>query len=196
MKTSEYNKNLFQIAPEEAREDCARCMLETNYTEAELLDFYRAANSWDGSFEFVDTWYLEDLIDCCAGDTKSLVRLVEDVASCDRLNVYDLLRYDSLGNLEAVTESDLETEATDNLEDLAWWIVNDSGAHYVIDELDPEDQEIFEAWDNGYSAWLCPNEECEEAALELDESGDQPVWTCPVCGCSTSHPEEDACTLD
>lgn len=51
--------------------------------------------------------------------------------------------------------------------------------------------------------WICGNEECTPNYYEywrgprLDYDGE--CWTCPVCGCSTSNPQEDGCysyTLD
>lgn len=59
----------------------------------------------------------------------------------------------------------------------------------------PEIVETFVFVPDSVMVWACPNDECSglygERPQILEKSGDS--WECPVCGCSTSFPAEDAC---
>lgn len=74
----------------------------------------------------------------------------------------------------------------------AWEMENK--AEEIIRECDLDNrgaEHILQAFGCGY---VCPNEECTDYTethvtfVEFDGYG----WTCPSCGCSTEHPEDDA----
>lgn len=112
-----------------------------DYLNDDLLRLFRDANSWDGYFDFADAFDIEDL--CSMVDDK--YELVRSVIYGDVTNVNDMVRYNAYGNLESVSEWDLEKECQDSICDMAGWLMDN---YYHVDSLYEEDKELFEAWDD------------------------------------------------
>jgi len=112
-----------------------------DYLDGDLLNLFREANSYDGYFDFVDAFDIEDL--CSMVDDK--YELVRSVIYGDVTNVDDMVRYDAYGNLESVSEWDLIEECRDSICDMASWLMDN---YYHVDGLYEEDEELFNAWDD------------------------------------------------
>lgn len=124
--------------------DARRAEIEsrlTGYLNDDLLMLFRDANSWDGYFDFVDAFDIEDL--CSMVDDK--YELVRSIIYGDVTNVNDMVRYDAYGNLENVSEWELMKECQDSICDMAGWLMDN---YYHVDSLYEEDKELFEAWDD------------------------------------------------
>lgn len=107
----------------------------------DLRGLYQEANSWDGSFEFIQVYDIEELCEIFS-DTCELVRAVI-YGSVD--NICDPVRFDAYGNLETVYESDMESDMQCYLDELADWII-DNDCHvdlsaYGIDEDEIQEEE-------------------------------------------------------
>lgn len=116
-----------------------------DYENDDLLCIYREANSWDSSFEFADTFDIDELtyIFCGGGD------LVKAIINGNVTNTIDEVRFDGCGNLESVTERELYDECKDYVEELAEWLMDN---YNNVDGLYAEDEELFDMWceiDNG-----------------------------------------------
>lgn len=81
---------------------------------SELLQACKDANSYNGQFDFCD--YYEDIEEVC--DFMSGYELARAIIYGDVTNVVDPVRFNAYGNLENVTEYELEQEALDYIEDL------------------------------------------------------------------------------
>ena len=114
-----------------------------NYLESHLdiaIDIARECNYWDGSFEYTDTWDIEELCQSGIG-TYEIVRAV---IYGNVRNVCDDVRYDAYGNLETVDEVDLEVETKEYyLDD----IVDTSMDLYEQGHIDINDDELKELYD-------------------------------------------------
>ena len=111
-----------------------------DYEKNDLLYIYREANSYDGSFEFADTFDVDDLT--YIFDNTS--NLVHAIIYGNVTNVVDEVRFDECGNLENVTERELYAECEDYVEELAEWLMDNHSN--VIDGLYTEDEELFNMW--------------------------------------------------
>lgn len=112
-----------------------------DYNDSDLLDLCQDANSYDGSFDFVEAYDLEELCEITT-DAYDIARAIVfgNVEGID-----DPVRYNAYGNLESVSKYALEDEARDNIEELAEWLMD--GWHNVIC-LYGDEPELFEAWDD------------------------------------------------
>lgn len=81
---------------------------------SELLQACREANSYNGQFDFCD--YYEDIEEVC--DFMSGYELARAIIYGDVTNVIEPVRFNAYGNLENVTEYDLEQEALDYIDEL------------------------------------------------------------------------------
>ena len=81
---------------------------------SELLQACREANSHNGQFDFCD--YYEDIEEVC--DFMSGYELARAIIYGDVTNVIEPVRFNAYGNLENVTEYDLEQEALDYIDEL------------------------------------------------------------------------------
>ena len=88
-----------------------------DYESKDLLNICRDANCYDGSFDFCDAFDIEDL--CSMADDK--YELVRSVIYGNVTNVMDMVRYNAYGNLESVTEWDLEKECEESIDEIADW---------------------------------------------------------------------------
>lgn len=124
------------------------------------LDIARECNSWDGSFEYLDTWDLEELCQC-SSDTFEIVRAV---VYGNVTNICDDVRYNAYGNLESVSDFDLEYETKeyyiDDIVDVSIDLyeqghitINDDDLRELYDyefDLEVEAQNIHEEAENHY----------------------------------------------
>lgn len=81
---------------------------------SELLQACREANGYNGGFEFCN--YYEDIEEVC--DFMNSYELARAIIYGDVTNVIDPVRFNAYGNLETVTEYELEQEALDYIEEL------------------------------------------------------------------------------
>lgn len=81
---------------------------------SELLQACREANSYNGQFDFCN--YYEDIEEVC--DFMSGYELARAIIYGDVTNVIEPVRFNAYGNLENVTEYDLEQEALDYIDEL------------------------------------------------------------------------------
>ncbi len=95
--------------------------------DKELLALFRECNGWDGCFNFVDVWDIEEL-----GNSMDTYRLVRAVIYGDVRNVVDNVRFNGYGNLETVSEYDLYNECEDNKDELIEWLL-DNSCHIDLD---------------------------------------------------------------
>ena len=113
------------------------------YEDKDLLSICCEANSYDGSFDNLWAFDIEDVGDYV--DTSDAYRFMCLIAY-GNVNMADyMLRFDAYGNLESVNPWDLEEEARDQIEDIADWLMDN---YYKTDSLYGEDEELFDAWDN------------------------------------------------
>lgn len=110
-----------------------------DYLDNDLLNLFREANSYDGYFDFVDCFDLEDLCDMVS-DKYELAR---SIIYGDVDNVNDMVCYNAYGNLESVSEWDLIKECQDSLSEMAEWLMDDWSN---VDGLYEEDEELFNTW--------------------------------------------------
>lgn len=107
----------------------------------DLRGLYQEANSWDGSFDFISVYDLEELCDMYS-DTYELIRAVI-YGSVD--NIFQPVRFGAYGNLETVYESDIESDMQCYLDELADWIINNdcrvNFSVYGIDEDKIQEEE-------------------------------------------------------
>ena len=87
-------------------------------SDSELLDVFREANRWDGSFDFVDAFDFEEL----ASMTNNAYEFGRSIVYGDVTNINDPVRYNAYGNLESVSENNLELEARGYIDDLVNWL--------------------------------------------------------------------------
>lgn len=114
-----------------------------DYDDKDLLFICREACSYDGSFDFVDAFDMEDVGDYI--DTSDAYGFMCRIVY-GNVNMADgMLRHDAYGNLESVNEWDLEEEARDNINDIAYWLMDN---WHNVDCLYSDDEELFDAWDN------------------------------------------------
>ena len=111
-----------------------------DYNGKDLLSICREACSWDGSFDFADAYDIEDL---CS--MMSAYDVARSIIYGDVTNVNDMVRFNAYGNLENVSEWDLEEEARDNIDEIADWLMDNYNKTY---SLYSDDEELFEAWEN------------------------------------------------
>jgi len=91
----------------------------------ELLQYYLEANSWDGSFSYMEVYPVIDLLQM--GDLRSrewLAQFLEDVIESQVSSPYAPVHYDEHGNLKEVTDEDIESEAKLRTDELAEWMLD------------------------------------------------------------------------
>ena len=132
--------NTVAIKLESYEERKAEIIIRLNdYLNEDLLSIYREAMCYDGSFDFCDAFDLEELI----GMVDNKYELVRSIIYGDVKSIDGMVRYNAYGNLESVTEYDLQWECEDYIDDLAEWLM-DNYDH--VSGLYEDDKELFEAW--------------------------------------------------
>lgn len=89
----------------------------TEYLQENTSELLRAcieANGYNGQFDFCN--YYEDIEEVC--DFMSGYELARAIIYGDVTNVIDPVRFNGYGNLESVTEYELEQEALDYIDEL------------------------------------------------------------------------------
>lgn len=105
-----------------------------------LLSLYRECNEWDGSFDFLDVWELEDL----CHNYANAYDIARAIIYGDVRNVIDNVRFNAYGNLETVDDYDLYNECREYIDELIYWLLNTSHHIYLdryIDVDGLEDEE-------------------------------------------------------
>lgn len=118
-----------------------------DYEDKDLLSIYQQANSYDGSFDFVDVFDPEDIYYYMGDSQDGYYRLLCAVVFGNVDNVNDYLRFNAYGNLESVNKYELLDDCKNYLDDLADWIID---YWCQIDSLYEEDEELLNAWEYGY----------------------------------------------
>lgn len=146
------------IGLEEDEREKAVADILSGMDNSELLQMCRDYNSWNGSFEFCDMWECEEFL-CIMTEGKKpseLVDFILDVA--DAVNDYNgndvrnaMWGYPNGYDLEIKDTEDIEDEAEDCIEDLAYMIVSD-GTYNHIDDMPSDIEDMLSLWeqeDNG-----------------------------------------------
>lgn len=143
----------------------------------ELLQLYRDGNSWDGSYEFVDGWDMDEFLTIMIEGKKGseLRDFILDVAQA--VNDYNgsdgiedaMWGYPNGYDLEIRDESDILEEAReDYLEDLAQDIIED-GSYSKKFDYPGEVEDLFSQWDDeDKRGWLGSGD-----YVAYDQNGDE-----------------------
>lgn len=95
---------------EDEREIIKEYLLENPKT---IINIASEVHGWDGSQDWVDVWDIGELAFCIEP-----IDLARAIIYGHVDNIDDPVRYNVYGNLETVTESDLEIDAKDNVDDV------------------------------------------------------------------------------
>lgn len=148
-----------------------------NLDDNELIDLFRSANSWDGSYEFVDGWDMDEFLHVMIEGKKGsgLVRFIQGVA--EAVNNYDgsdgiedaMWGYFDGYTLEIKDERDIIKEAReDYLEDLANDVIED-GRTNKFNDLPGEVEDLLDQWDSeDERGWLGSGD-----YVAYDQNGDE-----------------------
>lgn len=131
-----------------------------DYSDGDVFEMCRYANSYDGSFDFTEAYDLEELI-TDMGFTG--LKLARAIVYGNVENVTDPVRFDGYGNLETVSEWDLRAEALEHVAELAALFVEDSGT-VDRDMLYQDEQDVLEGWD---ALDDCDDDERDEVLAEI-----------------------------
>ena len=124
-----------------------------DYEMADLRSIYREANCWDGSFDFIDVFDMESVGDYI--DTSDAYGFMCRIVHGKVNTMDDWLRVNAYGNLESVSNYDIDFDCRYNIDCLADWLID---YYEHIDCLYEEDKELLDAWQYGYEE----NEEEDE----------------------------------
>ena len=80
---------------------------------SERLEICKQINSYDGSMDFTNIAYIEEL-----AETMNAYELARAIIYGDVNNIDGLVRFNGYGNLESVDEYDLESESKDYIEEI------------------------------------------------------------------------------
>lgn len=114
-----------------------------DYTGESLLDIARAANSWDGSFDWCEAYDLDEIADMLAPTEFARAIIYGNVE-----NINDPVRFNGYGNLETVKEWELEDIAEGETPELAAFVVDNFGYSGEVDEnyFYADENDVFDAW--------------------------------------------------
>lgn len=110
-----------------------------DYEKDDLLFLYRRASCYDSSFEFANTFDIDDLTYIFS----TTANLVYAIICGNVTNIIDKVRFDKYGNLENVTDLELYADCENYVEELAEWLIDN---YNCIDGLYTEDEELLDAW--------------------------------------------------
>lgn len=136
---------------EDEREKAVADIL-SSLNNSELLQMCRDYNVWDGSFEFCDMMEADEFLYCVTDGKKGdkLLDFILDVA--DAVNEYDgndvrnaMWGYPNGYDLEIKDIEDIEEEAADYIDNLAYMIVSDGTGHH-IDDMPSEIEDMLNLW--------------------------------------------------
>jgi len=140
------------------------CRQLDELSDDDLIGIYRSAMQYDGSFDFVDTFDLEDL--AAMTDTYEFGR---SIIYGNVANVMDPVRYDGYGNLESVSTCTLTDECRDKsqLDELAGWLLRND-IHSDLAFYDGEDiLHTIGLWERTYE----PEEDVCDAIAAMFQKG-------------------------
>ena len=103
--------------------------LEENVEER--LEICRNINSYDGSMDWADSWDLEEI----ASFTDSY-ELARAIIYGNVTNVNENVRYNGYGNLENVSDYDLEKESENYISEIIDFIESNGFSYLCCDELE------------------------------------------------------------
>lgn len=162
-----------------------------NLDDNDLIDLFHSANSWDGSYEFVDAWNMEDFLSMMIEGKKGneLVNFIMEVANAiddykGSDGIEDAMWGYTVWGLEIRDESDIVDEGrTDYIEDLAEDIIED-GRTSKFSDLPGEVEDLLDQWDSednldwhgagDYVAW---DGDTEVARKHFDDFDSYCGWT-------------------
>lgn len=163
-----------------------------NLDDNELIDLFRSANSWDGSYEFSDSWDMDEFLTIMIDGKKgSELRdfILDVVQAVNNYNGSDGIEdamwgYPNGYDLEIRDESDIIEEAReDYLEDLANDVIED-GRTNKFNDLPGEVEDLLDQWDSedyldwhgagDYVAW---DGDTEVARKHFDDFDSYCEWT-------------------
>lgn len=107
---------------------------DTPASRAALLELARTMSSWDGSCDWVDATEPEELMSVLGFDPAAAIILIDAVGD-DYYPTREYVRFNDVGMLESVDESDLENQAADNADDIRQYVQDTSE---VREELDAD----------------------------------------------------------
>lgn len=160
-------------------------------SDNELMQLFRDANSWDGSYEFTDGWDMEDFLSMMIEGKKGneLVSFIMEVANAiddykGSDGIEDAMWGYTVWGLEIRDESDIVDEGrTDYIEDLAEDIIED-GRTSKFSYLPGEVEDLLDQWDSednldwhgagDYVAW---DGDTEVARKHFDDFDSYLEWT-------------------
>ena len=111
----------------------------SGYTDDELTELARSANSYDGSFDYFDAFDIDDLGEYITDPVEA----ARATFFGDIDNWGDRVRFNAYGNLESAHDSDIADLVRDELGDLAMKFL-DGDLSSV--ELHNEDEELVDGW--------------------------------------------------
>lgn len=94
---------------------------DTPANRAALLELARTMSSWDGSCDWADAFEPEELMSGLGFDPAAAMTLVDAVGD-DYYPTDGYVRFNDAGMLESVTESDLEDQAVDEVDDIRQYV--------------------------------------------------------------------------
>lgn len=100
-----------------------------------LLSLTRESNSYDGSFDYADTYEsIEDLVEIM-DDKKEIARAI---IYGNVENMVDPVRFNGYGNIETISEYELVKECQSDIDEIAEWIVDNgtSNIYTLVDEVE------------------------------------------------------------
>lgn len=161
-------------------------------SDDDLMSLFRDANSYDGKYEFVDGWNMDEFLTMMVEGKKGseLVNFIMEVASAiDNYNGSDGIEdaawgYPDIYGLEIRDWSDIAEQGRDDyLEDLAVDVIEDgrtskfgvlpSEVEELLDEFDSEDSLDWHGAGD-YVAW---NGDTEMARKHFDDFDSYYEWT-------------------
>lgn len=113
---------------EKTRELMREWLLEN---EDERLNICKEINSYDGSMDFSDIYYIEDLADFTKAYDLARAIIYGEVSSIE-----DPVRYNGYGNLESVDEYELKSESENYIEEIIDFIDSNGFSDIYCDELE------------------------------------------------------------
>lgn len=111
--------------------------LKDNMDGSELVELLNSADGWDNSFDDFNAYDFDELAEMMKPAEFGRAIVYGNVT-----NIIDPVRFDGLGNLESISQYELEREAREQVHDLAEWLA-DHAIESGID-LPPALKEIIE----------------------------------------------------
>lgn len=133
-----------------AKESILKLYIENNLSDEDLLNLFKAYDSYSGNYEFCNTWDLEELCFC-----YNAYDIAKMIINGNINSVNDDIRFDDGGNLESIDNYDLYDEMYDYLDSLCddllsnWYNIDseiefiDYDLRALLEHLDCRDDELY-----------------------------------------------------